>query len=98
MFSKNTGQKIRILKSECKCWKRNTNIFLKNTPKNIFSVVLDKKSVKKYFSEREKIAKKNQIIFSPLFFMDKNISMIIFVFYIYIFFLESFKRNISIWT
>ena len=72
--------------------------FFWNTPKNIFSVVRDKKSVKKYFSEREKIAKKNQIIFSPLFFMDKNISMIIFVFYIYIFFLESFKKNISRWS
>ena len=71
--------------------------FLKNTPKNIFSVVLDKKSVRKYFSEREKIAKKTKIFFPP-FFMDKNISMIIFVFYIYIFFLESFKKNISRWT
>ena len=77
--------------------KKYKHFFLKNTPKNIFSVVLDKKSVKKYFSEREKIAKKTKIFFPP-FFMDKNISMIIFVFYIYIFFLESFKKNISRWT
>ena len=78
--------------------KKYKHFFLENTLKNIFSVVLDKKSVRKYFSEREKIAKKKPKYFFPPFFMDKNISMIIFVFYIYIFFFESFKKNISRWT
>ena len=80
--SKTTEEKLRIVKNEYK-YKH----FFLNTPKNIFSVFLDKNFVVK----EKKLQKTPKYIYFS-FFMNKNISMNFSAFFIYIFFLDFLKK------